>query len=146
MMKWLMLVVLLLCVGCAEKNYSRSKPNAEELVGTWALSADSRSAVQAKIDSHLAATDGVLVVSPDGTVAALGLPLSRGFRLSLFNGSGRWELVGSGGIWQLVLSLSDPKTPTILIVRLDIGQDGERYLNQAIDDPDGEVMRFYRSR
>ena len=132
-------------MGCAAKNYSRTKPKSEELVGTWVLSSDSRGAVQAKINSHLAATDGVLIINTDGSADASGLPVSPEFTLRLFSGSGRWLIEETGGIWKLALHLSKPGTADVIHANLDIGRDEATYLNQAIDDPDGEVMRFYRS-
>jgi hypothetical protein len=132
--------------GCAYKNYSKQKPDASDLVGTWILREKSRQSVETACGCKLTDNDGILIIRSDGSIVAKGVPGSPDFKIALFGGTGTWNFVQRGQIWEMELQIKDTASSKIIHVVLDVGHDdGKVYLNQAIDDPDGEVMYFDRA-
>jgi hypothetical protein len=138
------LALFTLC-GCTAKNYSWQKPDVRDVAGRWTLTTESRQSVQAACTNRIAANDGTITIRPDGTILAQGFPATPQFKVALFSGSGSWEVVQRGKVWNIALQITNAPTGEIINVILDVGHDGDKtFLNQPIDQPDGELMRFDR--
>jgi hypothetical protein len=139
------LLASVLC-GCSDKNYSKQKPEVGDLEGTWILMDKSRESVQAASGCKFTANDGILTIRSDGSILAQGFPASPEFKIALFSGTGTWSCIQREEIWKVALQINDMASNKIINVVLDVGHaNGKAYLNQAIGDPDGEVMYFDRT-
>lgn len=142
------LLFLIGLMGCAEKNFSKKKPGEHEVDGIWMLDADSRTTVSASYRIQLSDKDGKIEIHAGGLADVSNLPLMDAHsKPILVTGSGKWSFAQYGEIWKLVITVEDTKTQRTNLIPMNIGHDGSTaFLNQPIDDPDGEVMRFRRSQ
>jgi hypothetical protein len=141
----LYLVVFVLS-GCTDKNYSRQEPEVRDIVGTWSLAAESRHSVQAAYTNTITINDGILTIRQDGTILAQGFPATPEFKIALFSGPGSWSIVHRAEVWKIALQITNAPSGEIINAILDVGHDGDKIcLDQPIDQPDGELMRFDRT-
>jgi hypothetical protein len=141
-----LLLALLAFSGCTGKNYSWQEPEVRDIVGRWALAAESRQPVEAACTNKIAANDGILTIRADGTILAQGFPATPQFKVALFSGPGSWSIVHRAKVWEIALQITNAPSGEIINVILDVGHDGDKtFLDQPIDQPDGELMRFDRT-
>ena len=73
-------IFLTMFCGCAYKNYSKEKPDNNDLVGIWKLREKSRQSVEASCGCRLSDSDGFLNIKQDGTIIDKGSLVDRNLK------------------------------------------------------------------